>query len=84
MSKIVIHYDPFDGYVVPDGRTEKLIDDLVEKYNSGQDMEVVFGNELPIYYIRLAVLKGKLDCNDVVFQYNDSLISIHKDGRLPR
>jgi len=84
MAKVIIHYDPLNGLTFPDSRNEHLVDEIVNKYQQGQDVEVVFGNEIPIYYVRLAVKKGNLNWEDVTFHYGDIVLPVNKDGRLPR
>ena len=81
MPKIEIRYDPDNGLVFPDNKVESF----VNNFNIlGRDIYVCVGSALIIDYFRLAVKKGKISCNDIVFLFNDEVLPINKDGRLPR
>lgn len=84
MATLQVRYDPLEGFTVPDGKVEGMIDEVIGEYQSGEDQELTFGNEIPIDYIRLAIKQGKINWEDVTFHFNNIVLPVNKDGRLAK
>lgn len=84
MGILTVEYDKDNGIVAPDGKLEEQVNAFVDCFHNfgKKDKHVLIANSLMISYLRVLVKKGKLDYNDVMFKYKDTLIAVDKDGRL--
>jgi len=86
-KRMIIVYDDLIGHVMPDGLVEHYVDEVITQFKR-EDIEqlLIFGNQIPIDYFRLAVKKGKINCNDIVFRFRQDGedIRINENGRLQR
>ena len=96
MRKLIIAYDPLNGYVCPDARVAVMMTEFLDEYHEANktdpdDMachEIIVGNSVPIEYIRVAVKEGCIDPKNILFKFIDSkeketkYIQIDRNGKL--
>jgi len=78
-----IEYDPRNGKVVPDAFVKSWADDVVKAYEEVLSMHVTVGSSLMIDATRVLIMKGKIDCKEIVYQFENLDLEVGKDGRLP-
>lgn len=86
MPKIIVIYDPLNGYTVPDGQVANVYNSYIQNIKIVDDQPIMLtvGHSLPIDYFRLAIKNGQINCEDIVFRFmaTGEDIPVNKDGRL--
>ena len=81
MKKLVVNFSD-KGTAIPDLKVKEWAEYAINQHLTlpGDETTIEVGTMVMINAIRLAVKRGTLDCNNVVFKYNDDMIKISKEG----
>lgn len=79
-----IEYDAFKGEAVKDAEVEMYVLDILARYHSGKmvNTKVTVGSELVIQQFRLSIVEGLIDCNGIVFVFQNNHLKVNKFGVL--
>lgn len=80
---ITLEYDSMAGLALPEGKICDFVDQFITD-NTGKDVHLVYSQELILDYFRLAIVNNKLDHNNIVVKYQDTIIPIDKYGTLKK
>lgn len=80
MHRIRVHFDPQDGMTIAEGRAADYIADVVKKAAAGDVAEYRFGQSLLISLLRLAVNRGELNHQDVMFYFEERELPVNAYG----
>ena len=81
---ITVHYIDTSDTAIPDGEVKGFVELLASLVNNSEanDIDLTTSNEVVIDAIRLAIRKGKIKHNDIVFVFDDRKCLSDKKGNL--
>lgn len=84
MAKLVIYYDPTDfPSATPDSFCEAQANRMVDIANNSKSyVSFVVSNHLVIDYIRRAVVRDRIEPDDVEIEFNGQKIKMYSNGGL--
>lgn len=71
-----------DGSPVSDFYCEYFVDEIKAAIDEMEDFNFQVSTTLPIDYIRLAIVKGEIDCTKVALKFNNEIIPINEYGAI--
>lgn len=81
---LTIHYDPLHGHVVPDNLAISHASGVVVAYQQGKLTDYTVGSDVLIQAFRLLVTKNEIEHTNIVFAFDDEVLTVDKGGRLDR
>lgn len=81
MNKLTVRYDAIEGHAVADGLAESYVDALIEGL-SYEAVSVTVGSDLIVAHIRLAIGEGRLNAENVFFEFKDQVIKFGSLGSI--
>ena len=70
-----------NGQAVSDFNYKDWLDNV--KANVGRDHTFIVSTSVPIYAVRLAIVRGELDCSKIVFKYSNEVFQANEYGAIP-
>jgi hypothetical protein len=80
---ITLEYDSMEGLALPEGKIKEFVTEYIAAHRD-KDVTLAYGQELILNYFRLAIVNNKLDHNNIVVKYQDTIIPIDKYGTLKK
>jgi hypothetical protein len=71
-----------NGQAVSDFNYKDWLDNV--KANIGRDHTFIVSTSIPIYAVRLAIVLGEIDFNEIVFKYSNEVFQANKYGAIER
>lgn len=90
LMKLRIKYNPDNGYLFPDGKTEEWVDKIIALFkdavNKGEDpeWELKVCSALLIDCFRLRLAEGILTVNEIEFVFKDQTLKHNETGRIEK
>jgi len=72
----------FDNPAHSDFDTESDYELLLQAYRAGEDVRILSSTSPIFYRIRLGIVSGEIDCNDVIFTFGDHTIKVNRFGAI--
>jgi hypothetical protein len=82
---LIIDIDFKHGQVLPDDQVSAFVDSYIERYKSWEpliDVSMVVGSEIIVDAVRLAIIEGKINSDNVQFKNGDIYSTVNEYGKL--
>ena len=78
---ITLEYDALNGMVLPEGMVKPFVTEFI-RLNKGQDIKLIFGQELILQEFRLALANGILSINSFRLMFDNQEVAFTYDFKI--
>lgn len=78
---ITLEYDALNGMVLPEGMVKPFVTEFI-RLNKGQDIKLIFGQELILQEFRLALINGAFSVNDFQLMFDNREVKFTYDFKI--
>lgn len=85
MSRFIIEYDSMIGDIVPDGKVQKYVDDMVlmvHNENLSSPIIIIVGSVVLLDALRVAIKEKRLDRNTTTIHFEGKDYKVDKNARM--
>lgn len=84
MIKLIIEYDPINGHVLPDGKIEQYVNNIVSYVapDNTSLIENLIGSVVMLDAFRVAVKENKINHKEIVIRFKGLDYKLDKNGSL--